>query len=347
MTRLLLVSLLALSVTPGVAKKPPRCPAARYLLDPGDAGLIFGDQTPTTDAFTYGTTTLSIPTCGSTHAKVKATKAGTVVHAGWKVCGSLKKVAAKATITNACATMQGTIKAKKVAAAPFSARISTGCGDGLVDKGLGEDCESDADCSGGTCSGCHCMTSTTTTPTTTTTTTTLGGCQPSTTALGVCGNCTVDPGETCDDGNTVDGDACPHDCVIQSCTPVQDSTRTFSVSFAPPAGVQIAGITVLLDYPEGQVAIPGSGNDALVLGSISHVPFGRLSSPNDLDYALIEAVVGGSPITPGRLFTVTFNDCASATVPTPSDFTCTVTDAADASANVVDPATVSCSVTSP
>src|SRR5262249_36369819 len=39
-----------------------------------------------------------------------------------------------------------------------------------------------------------------------------------------CGNGFLDPGETCDDGNTVDGDACPANCVIQSCT-VNTSTH--------------------------------------------------------------------------------------------------------------------------
>jgi cysteine-rich repeat protein len=352
MSRLLALSLLLLPLAAHAAKLPP-CPAARYLIDAADVGLIFGDQTPTTDAFTYGTSSLAIPTCGQTAAKAKANKKGvTTFKAMWKVCGSLKKVLAQGTITNGCATMQGTIKAKKVGKKPFSARISTGCGDGVLDKGLGEQCENGAGCAADqTCDAqCHCTstaTTTTVTPTTTTTSTTLGGCHPSTTAQNACGNCTVDPGETCDDGNTVDGDSCPHNCVIESCTLDQSSTRTFSVDFTPPAGVQLAGITVLLDYPEGQVAIPGGGNDAQVLASISHLPFGRASSPNDLDYALIEAVVGSSALTPGRLFTVTFDDCQGATVPTAADFTCTVTDAADTGANVVDPTTVGCTVTSP
>jgi len=354
MIRLLVLvpTLLAVSAISVVAKVTP-CPGGRYLLDVGDAGLIFGDQTPTTDALTVGTTTLSTPTCGSTHAKVKGTKKGTIVHAKWKTCSGLKKVAAVATIADSCATMRGTIKAKKVAARAFTARLSTGCGDGLLDKGLGEQCESDADCDpGATCDApCTCKAATTTTTTTavvsTTSTTLPSGCVPSTTASGVCGNCTVDPGETCDDGNTDDGDHCPHDCVIQSCTPVQGSSRTFSINFTPPTGVQLAGIQVLVDYPEGQISISGSGNDSSVLASITHVPFGRISSPNDLDYALIEGIAGASAITPGRLFTITFLDCEGATGPVPADFTCVVTDASDASAQSVDPATVGCTVTAP
>jgi cysteine-rich repeat protein len=355
---LVVVALLVASVA--VPKKIPPCPGGRYLLDPGDAGLIFGDQTPKTDAITVGATSLATPTCGETHAKPKGTKNGTVVHGKWKTCGSFKKVATKATITDDCAVMQGTIKAKKVPVHSFTAHLSTGCGDGLLDAGLGEQCEVDGDCTapGATCSACTCAVpstttttspgvSTTTTATTSSTTTTLAGCQPSTTAENACGNCVVDPGETCDDGNTEDGDHCPHDCVIQSCAALPDSTRTFSVNFAPPAGVSIAGIQILVDYPEGAVSIPGSGNDASVISSITHVPFGRISSPNDLDYALVEGIVGSSGITPGRLFTITFQDCDGATAPVPANFSCVVTDASDAGANSVDPSTVSCTVVSP
>lgn len=33
----------------------------------------------------------------------------------------------------------------------------------------------------------------------------------------VCGDAVVDSGETCDDGNTVDGDGCRHDCQVERC----------------------------------------------------------------------------------------------------------------------------------
>ncbi len=360
MIRSLALSLMLLAVPVVHAKKFPACPGGRYLLDAGDAGLIFGDQTPTTDAVTIAATSLSTPTCGSATAKPKGTKKGTVFHAKWKTCAGLKNVTATGTITNGCAAMSGTIKAKKVAKRSFTAHLSTGCGDGILDEGLGEQCEGDADCAvpGATCASCACTVpttttttapagSTTTTPTTSTTTSTLAGCQPETTAPNTCGNCIVDPGETCDDGNTIDGDHCPHDCVIKSCTPLVGSTRTFSVGFAPPAGVQLAAIQVLLDYPEDRVVIPGTGNDTSVTNSITHVPFSRISSPNDLDYALIEAVAGASALTPGRIFTVTFDDCDGATAPVAGDFTCTVVDTSDTGGNTVDPATVSCSVIAP
>ena len=157
-----------------------------------------------------------------------------------------------------------------------------------------------------------------------------------------CGNGITEAGETCDDGNTVDGDSCPSSCVIQTCSPTA-STRTFTVSFA--GGVNVAAVQVLLDYPEGKISIPGSGSDSNVTGSITNTPPGALLVSNDLDYALIQSVTSLSALTAGPIFTVHFNDCSGATVPTAADFTCTVTDAADTSFNTV--TGVTCSVSAP
>jgi len=157
-----------------------------------------------------------------------------------------------------------------------------------------------------------------------------------------CGNGIIEAGETCDDGNTLDGDSCPSTCVIQSCSPTA-STRTFTVSFAGPANT--AAVQVLLDYPEGKISIPGSGSDSNVTGSISNTPPGALLVSNDLDYALIQSVTSLSALTPGPIFTVQVNDCQGATVPTAGEFTCTVTDAADTSFNTL--TGVTCSVSAP
>jgi len=157
-----------------------------------------------------------------------------------------------------------------------------------------------------------------------------------------CGNGIIETGETCDDGNTKDGDSCPSNCVVQSCTATA-STRTFTVSFA--GGANVAAVQVLLDYPEGKIVIPGSGNDNNVLGSISNTPPGALLVSNDLDYALIQSVTSLSGLTAGPIFRVTFDDCQGATPPTPADFACTVTQASDTSFN--DLTGVTCSVSAP
>ncbi|HYV57435.1 MAG TPA: hypothetical protein VE911_07820 [Candidatus Nitrosopolaris sp.] len=107
----------------------------------------------------------------------------------------------------------------------------------------------------------------------------------------------------------------------------------------------MAGVSVLVDYPEGQVVIPGGHGDESVKASILNPPPGALTVPNDLDYALRMAIVSTSPLTPGVLFTVRFQDCQGAKVPTPADFTCTVEDAADPTGTAVPG--VTCTVSAP
>ncbi|HUI24589.1 MAG TPA: hypothetical protein VL403_00790 [Candidatus Kryptonia bacterium] len=161
-----------------------------------------------------------------------------------------------------------------------------------------------------------------------------------------CGNGVVDfnLGETCDDGNTVDGDACPANCRIASCT-AAGTTLTVHVNFAPPAGSDVAGLTVFLRYPDGVVRIPGMANDDQVQNSITDLPDGAFSTPNDLDYALrlVIFTTDQSSLQPGLLFTVQFDRCQGAAAPTAADFHCTVESAADADGKSVDGTT--CSVT--
>jgi hypothetical protein len=169
-----------------------------------------------------------------------------------------------------------------------------------------------------------------------------------------CGNNIVEGTETCDDGNTVDEsdpsvppnppDNCPADCHIGTCGAGTGTNQAVSVQFAKPGGSPaLGGITVFLDYPDDKTAIPGSGSG--VSGSISNLPSNTLSTPNDLDYGLLEEVVSGSSITPGRLFTVTFHDCPGAPALAVADFQCVVKDATDTGGN--DIAGVTCSVTIP
>ncbi len=117
---------------------------------------------------------------------------------------------------------------------------------------------------------------------------------------------------------------------IAGCT-AATTHRPFSVSFAvPDSSVIVQGLTLLIDYPEAQVTIPGSGNATSVRQSIINVQSGALSQPFDLDVALREQIAGtANPLTPGHLFTINFLDCQGATPPTPADFTCTVEVATD------------------
>jgi len=182
----------------------------------------------------------------------------------------------------------------------------------------------------------------TTTPTGPTQTPTL------TNTPGLCGNGTVDfdKGETCDDGNTVEGDTCPADCIIRTCSP-SGSTIDVEVDFQPPSGVDLAGLTVFLRYPDGRVRIPGIGGQPQVGERIVFQPDGTFINPNDLDYALRVVIFEPSSlaIAPPRLLTVQFDVCANADQPGSEAFTCTVEDAADTAQQTVTGAT--CSVRAP
>jgi hypothetical protein len=112
-----------------------------------------------------------------------------------------------------------------------------------------------------------------------------------------------------------------------------DSAVVASVSFTPPAGTGIAGITVFVDYPEGKVTLPGSGASAS--GSISNTPPSAFATANDFDHALREVIASGSAITPGLLFRMNFQACQGAPAPTPGEFACLVTDASDPLGNTV------------
>lgn len=179
----------------------------------------------------------------------------------------------------------------------------------------------------------------------------LNGCplMPTPTPVpGICGNGVVDfdRGETCDDGNTLEGDACPANCRIASCT-ATGSTLDVDVSFMPPPGADLAGISVFLRYPDGVVRIPGMANDSSVQDSLTNLPDNGFSTPNDLDYALRLVVFtpDSSAIPPGRLVTIRFDTCLGAAPAQATDFHCSVESAANTNNAAVTGAI--CSVTLP
>ena len=134
--------------------------------------------------------------------------------------------------------------------------------------------------------------------------------------------------------------------MAQPCTPVAGSSQVFAISFTPPAGLSLQGITVLVDYPDGKVSIPGSGAVPSVRARILMLPNGAFAAPNDLDYALRESIaVSSGSLTPGRLFEIQFDVCQGAPVATAADFTCTVESASDAFGNTV--GGVTCAVSAP
>jgi len=176
----------------------------------------------------------------------------------------------------------------------------------------------------------------------------------------VCGNNTVDAGESCDDGNTDNNDACPSDCIIDPCQ-LTATPQQVSINFAGPTPMPgggfpngYGGITILLDYPEGLINLPGNGTGASAAFT-NEPPNASLTAndlgPNDNQHAVRVLVVSDDPISftfnPGLLGRAGFTRCMSAAVPVPADFTCTVLDASDSAGNDLDPANITCSVTVP
>jgi cysteine-rich repeat protein len=165
--------------------------------------------------------------------------------------------------------------------------------------------------------------------------------------MAVCGNGAVEPGETCDDGNTISGDSlgqpdlCPSNCVILACAP-SGTMRAVDVRYSSP--VSLIGMTVFLDYPDGVVQIPSTGSDPTVAGRYTNKSPG-LASFVDRDYGLRASINGGSAWPTTRMFTVTFDDCQGASPPVAVNFRCNVLEATNTSFGSVPG--VTCSVTVP
>jgi cysteine-rich repeat protein len=157
-----------------------------------------------------------------------------------------------------------------------------------------------------------------------------------------CGNGLIFGTETCDDGNTSDNDSCPSDCIVDACTPVVASDRTVAVNFA--GGANVGAITILLDYPDGKVSLPGSAG-AIPDGILTDYPDGSFPGPNDYDHAFFHFLLGptGAPLTEGRLFNIHFENCTGAPAPVNGDFTCTVLAAADPNGDPIEACGITCS----
>jgi cysteine-rich repeat protein len=147
-----------------------------------------------------------------------------------------------------------------------------------------------------------------------------------TAGAGVCGDGVLDPGETCDDGNTIDDDSCPADCAIAPCAGPPQGTLTVEVHFATtPSDLRVGGLTLFLRYPEDRVSIPGANGDAAVQARVTS-PAGFSVAADDLNYAL-RAVLddpGSTGIGAGTALSVQFDICAGAAVPVFRNFACAV-----------------------
>ena len=172
-----------------------------------------------------------------------------------------------------------------------------------------------------------------------------------------CGNGTKAGAESCDDGNNVDGDSCPANCtVIQTCTPLTGTTRQVTVAFDAPAGVNVAGLTLFLNYPEQKVYLKPDGPTSSLAAPDPLVRLYPTSQVTLLAADLgptgvvsgygVRALMGSvNPVPHGAIFRLLFQNCSGAAAPLPGEFNCTVLTASDPGSNQL--SNVTCSVTMP
>jgi cysteine-rich repeat protein len=154
-----------------------------------------------------------------------------------------------------------------------------------------------------------------------------------------CGNGLVTSGESCDDGNTTHFDGCPSNCVIAACTPTSNP-RPVRVVINDST---VASVIIELDYPEGKVSLPGTGDTADVDNLSGAFQFDYL----DFDHAIRIGASDAAAFGTTDVARLNFVDCSVGGPPVVADFTCTVTSASDAGGATDKTATTTCTVMIP
>lgn len=141
----------------------------------------------------------------------------------------------------------------------------------------------------------------------------------------VCGDGQVDPGESCDDSNTLGGDACPANCVVAP-TATPTPTLTFTPTPAGPTPAAACVCTcgsnpVCTDHPISFNAIDCQNSCASMGCTYTHYCSGTSTYPTECAFCLTLVISPTPTLTPipTRTFTptVTFTNVPTAT-PTPT-----------------------------
>jgi hypothetical protein len=130
----------------------------------------------------------------------------------------------------------------------------------------------------------------------------------------------------------------------EPCTPRPGDRKTVGVTFAPPEGGLIAGLTMIVDYPEGKVSLPGTGTN-VEKDAIGGIPTGAVVGANDSGTEVKIVLAAPGELTPGTVVEIGFDACEGGGAVAASDFACRVVDAADPMTNLV--RDVTCRVTVP
>ena len=157
---LLAVALVAAPASARAAASTP-CPGVRFLVTPA---LVPGSELATDAVVLDADGKLAIASgCVAVPARLGRRGARSSIRARWQACGTLRDVRLHAKIDRtSCGVLTGTFAARAAKRRRFEATPST-CGDGRVDTGTGEQCETAADClAGQTCTKCLCGSETST-----------------------------------------------------------------------------------------------------------------------------------------------------------------------------------------
>ena len=159
---------------------------------------------------------------------------------------------------------------------------------------------------------------------------------PTITATPICGNAVTEAGENCDDGNTLDCDACPSTCRTAPADCTASGTRAPQlVKLNVPAGGTMTSAVFCLRYPTGVVGLPGTGNVPARLSG-----FSGQTTLGDFNNAARVALLGQNMLSQINV-TVSFDLCTGATAPPPTAYDCSVVSASNAG-TTIPPGMVEC-----
>lgn len=153
------VAFVTLPAWAGARTKPEPCPAGRFLVT-GGGDLLGGTPAAPVYMEFSGRSARFVGSCPPARSRVRVLRRGTKLQVTFADCGAQKRVRLKAAIATTCDAVSGSLTPQKGGKVAFAAALSR-CGDGVVDAGRGETCESGACTTGdgapGTCVACLCQ----------------------------------------------------------------------------------------------------------------------------------------------------------------------------------------------
>ena len=117
------------------------------------------------------------------------------------------------------------------------------------------------------------------------------------------------------------------------CAAAGTGTVTTAVTLTLTGGAPVGGATLVLDYPPDRVRLPGVDDDADVRARVADLTGGALfgkGAPNNQDSDAdrepdrVRFTIVSTAGVSGAILKITFDRCASATLTTAADFTCTI-----------------------